>query len=83
MHNIERNPELNETSVFKVDLNGITSYKTVVVRISEILKIDTPRPTEQSLIKGISKLQNCLIYFAKSKYFESKQGQDKMLNLFK
>jgi hypothetical protein len=56
MFSIERKPNFFKDGIFRVDLEGITSINAVIVKISEVLKLSNPQPTEESLVKDISKL---------------------------
>jgi len=78
---LERDRELFKDDVFKVDLEGVSSIKAAVIKISETLKLANPDPDENSLIKDL-KQQNLLIFFQKCKFLESADGQKKLINLF-
>jgi len=46
---LKRHPVLFRDGIFKVDLEGITSIRAVIVKISEIMQLLDPQPTEESL----------------------------------
>jgi hypothetical protein len=64
---VNRHPNVSGGSVFRVDLNGITSLSEVIARIANVLSLKNPEPTEKSLIEQISKLQSytLVVYFAR------------------
>ena len=67
-------------SLYYVNLDGVDSVTTAIVKVSQALNENNRQATVESLVAWLAD-EECLIYFAKCEYLENNQSE--MFELFK
>ena len=68
-------------SLYYVNLEGVESITTAIVKISEALRDNNRQATVDSIVARLADEEDCLIYFGKCEYLENSQSE--VFELFK